>query len=76
MSAYSSFMREYMDPVVNPDHYAQYVDDNGSAPANATDLIRNFGAVFQCIRQAGLKLTIEECNFAVRQVYFLAGPFH
>ena len=37
----------------------------------ATDLTRNIRAVFKCIRQAGLKLTIEKCHFGVRQVEFL-----
>ena len=72
VSAFSSFMREYLDPVVKADQYAQYVDDIGIAANNATDLTRNIRAVFKCIRQAGLKLTIEKCHFGVTQVEFLA----
>ena len=68
VSALSSFMREYLDPVVKADQCAQYVDDIGITANNATDLIRNIRAVFKCIRQAGLKLTIEKCHFGVRQV--------
>ena len=60
-----------MDPVVKVDQCAQYVDDIGIATNNATDLTRNVWAVFQCIRNAGLKLTIEKCHFGVRQVEFL-----
>ena len=71
VSASSSFMSEYLDPVVKADQCAQYVDDIGIAANNATDLTRNIRAVFKCIRQAGLKLTIEECQFGVRQVEFL-----
>ena len=71
VSACSSFMREYLDPVVKADQCAQYVDDIGIAANNATDLTRNIRAVFKCIRQAGLKLTIEKCHFGVRQVEFL-----
>ena len=64
-------MREYFDPVVKAGQCAQYVDDIGVAANNATDLTRNIRAVFKCIRQAGLKLTIEKWNFGVRQVEFL-----
>ena len=64
-------MRRYLDPVAKADHCAQYVDDIGIAANNATDLTRNIRAVFKCIRQAGLKLTIEKCHFVVRQVEFL-----
>ena len=71
VSAFSSFMREYLDPVVKADQCAQYVDDNGIAANDATDLTRNIRAVFKCIRQAGLKLTIEKSHFEVRQVEFL-----
>ena len=69
--AFSSFMREYLDPVVKADQCAQYVDDIGTAANNATDLTRNIRAVFKCIRQAGLKLTTEKFHFGVRQVEFL-----
>ena len=71
VSAFSSFMREYLDPVVKADQCAQYVDDIGIAANNATDLTRNIRAVFKCIRNAGLKLTIEKRHFGVRQVEFL-----
>ena len=71
VSAFSSFMREYLDPVVKADQCAQYVDDIGNAANNAMDLTRKIRAVFKCIRQAGLKLTIEKCHFGVRQVEFL-----
>ena len=71
VSVFSSFMREYLDPVVKADQCAQYVDDIGIAANNATDLTRNIRAVFQCIRNAGLKLTIKKCHFGVRQVEFL-----
>ena len=64
-------MREYLDPVVKADQCAQYVDDIGIAANNATDLTRNIRAVFKCIRQAGLKLTIKKCHFGVGQVEFL-----
>ena len=71
LSAFSSFMREYLDPVVKADQCAQYVDDFGIAANNATDLTQNIRAVFKCIRQAGLKLTIEKCHVGVRQVELL-----
>ena len=69
--AFSSFMREYLDPVVKADQYAQYVDDIGIAANNATDVTQNIRAVFKCICRAGLKLTIEKCYFGVRQFEFL-----
>ena len=69
VSAFSSFMREYLN--VKADQCAQYVDNIRIAANIATDLTRNIRAVFKCIRQAGLKLTIEKCHSGVRQVEFL-----
>ena len=71
VAAFSSFMRECLYPVVKADQCAQYVDVIGIAPNNATDLIRNIRAVFQCIRSAGLKLTNENIHFGFKQVEFL-----
>ena len=72
LSAFSSFLREYLDTVIKADQWAQNVDDIGIA-ANTTDqLIKNIRAVFKSIRKAGLHLTIEKCHFGGTQVNFLA----
>ena len=63
VSAFSSFMCEYLDSVVKADQCAQYVDDIEISASNATDLSRIIRAVFKCVRQAGLKLTIEKSHF-------------
>ena len=71
VSVFSSFMPEYLDPVVKADQCAQYVDDTGIAANKDTNLTQKFRAVSKRIRQARLKLTIEKCHFGVRQVEFL-----
>ena len=71
VSGFSSFMREYLDPVVKADQCAQYVEDIGIEANNAREHTRNIRAVFKCICQAGLKLTIGKCHFGVREVEFL-----
>ena len=71
VSAFLSFMREYLDPVVKADQCAQYVDDIRIAANNATDVTRNIRAVFKCICRAELKLTTEKCPLGIRQVEFL-----
>ena len=71
LSAFSSFMREYLDTVIKADQCAQYLDDIGIAANTTEQLIKNIRAVFKCIRKAGLKLTIEKCHFGVTQIEFL-----
>ena len=70
LSAFSSFMREYLDSVIKADQCAQYVDDIGIAANTTEQLIKNIRAVFKCIREAGLKLTIEKSHFGVTQIEF------
>ena len=71
LSAFSSFIREYLDPVPNADQCAQYVDDIGIAASTPQQLIRNLRAVFQCLRKAGLKLNIAKRHSGVREKNFL-----
>ena len=71
LSAFSSFIREYLDPVIKADQCAQYVDDIGIAANTLEQLIKNLRAVFQCLRKAGLKLSMTKCHFGVQEVDFL-----
>ena len=59
LSAFSSFMREYLDKVIKADQCAQYVDDIGIAANDVDHLMTNLRATFKCIQEAGLKLTIQ-----------------
>ena len=49
----------------------QYVDDIGIAANDSTQLCINIKTVFECIRKAGLKLTMAKCHFGVKHVDFL-----
>ena len=71
LSAFSSFIREYLDPVVEADQCAQYVDDIGIAANTPEQLIKNLRAVFQCLQKAGLKLSMAKCIFGAQEVDFL-----
>ena len=67
----SSFIREYLDPVIKADQCAQYVDDIGIAADTPEQLFKNMQAVFQCLRKAGLKLSMAKCHFGVQEIDFL-----
>ena len=60
--------------VIKADQCAQNVDDIAIAANSVTQLIRNIRAVFECIRQAGLKLFIDKCRFGMTEVEFLGRP--
>ena len=71
LSAFSSFIREYLYKVIKVDQCAQYVDDNGIAANDADHLIANLRATFKCIQEAGLKLTMHKCHFGATESDFL-----
>ena len=64
-------MREYLDKVIKADQCAQYVDDIGIAANNATQLFNILRATFECIRTAGLKITMHKCPFGAKEIAFL-----
>ena len=70
LSAFSSFIREYL-AVINPDECGQHVDIIGIAANTLQQLIKKLRAVFQCLKKAGLKLTMAKCRFGVQEVDFL-----
>ena len=71
VSAFSSFMREYLDQSSKLTNVLNTWTTLESQPIMLRNLTRNFRAVFNCICQAGSKLTIEVCHFGIRQVEFL-----
>ena len=58
LSAFSTFMREYLDSVIKADQCLQYVDDIGIAANISEQLIKYIKVVFKCIKTTGLKFTI------------------
>ena len=71
LSAFSSLMREYLNKVIKADPCAQYVDNIGMAANKTTPLINKLRTTFECIRTAGLKLTIHKCHFGAKESDFL-----
>ena len=71
LSEFLSFMREYLERAVKADHCSQYVDDIGIAANYTKQLCTNIKTLFECIRNAGLKLSMSKCHFGVKQIDFL-----
>ena len=63
-------MREHLDRVIEADKCALYVDDIGIATLTAEELTINLREVFQCVREAGLCLTMAKCHFDAKEVEF------
>ena len=71
LSAFSSFMRDYLDPVIKADQCAQNVDNIDIPATSPEQLIANLRVVFQCIQNAGLKLLMPRCHYGTTEFGFL-----
>ena len=71
LSAFTSVVREHLDPLVKADRCAQYVDDIGMAANTPDELIELLELVFQQLTKAGLKLSINKCEFGQQQIEYL-----
>ena len=67
LSAFSSFMGDYLDKVIKADQCAQYMKDIGFAANDADHLIAYLRATFKCIQEVGLKLTMHKCHFGATE---------
>ena len=73
LPAFTSFVREYLDPVVQANRCAQHVDDIGVAAHTTDELLAKFKLVFQCIDETGYKLSLDKHSFRQEENEFLNG---
>ena len=71
LSAFTSVVCEYLDPLVKTDRCAQNVHDIGIAAHTPDELITNLELVFQQLDKAGLKLSMGKCEFGQRKIEYL-----
>ena len=60
VSAFSSFMRQYLNPVMTADKCLQYVDDIAIGAHDTNYMLEKLRAVFTCICESGLKLATDK----------------
>ena len=70
LSAFCSFMREFLDSVIKADQDGKHADI-GIAANSPEQLITTLRAVFKCIQNAGIRLFVAKCQFGRKEVYFL-----
>ena len=76
VSAFSIFMREYLDPVVKADHCSKNVDNIWIAANKAADHNRNIGAALKCIGRARLKKTLKKSILESHRLNSMAEHLH
>ena len=71
--AFSSFMRQNLDPLVTVDKCSQYVDDIGVGAHDLPDMLEKLSAVFTCTRESGMKLSTDKCAHGLKEIQFLGN---
>ena len=72
VSAFSSFMRKYLNPCIVADQCFQYVDDLGTA-STIEEFTTKLRAIFVCIEKTGLKFSPGKCEFGLKEKTFLGN---
>ena len=62
--------------VVANDQFFVYFDDLISGSMNGNSVIDNLGHIFVCIDKLGFKLSIEKCQFGIKQIKHLGSWSH
>ena len=57
-----------LESVVGNDQCFVYFDDLGGGAMNASSLMDNLEHIFVCIDKLGFKLSIEKCEFGIREI--------
>ena len=70
LSVFSSFMREYLDTLIEANLWERDVNDIQIAANDSAELIENMRAVIKSIREGGLKSTNETCHSSVAKVEY------
>ena len=73
MSSFSSYMRKFLDPVITADKCFQYVDDIGLGAKSVDEMLAHLDDVFLHIRNSGLKLSVNKCQFGLDKIEFLGN---
>ena len=73
VTGFNSFKRHYVDPCLASGNCTQSMDDNGNAVTNFEQLIPSLREIFICIRQSGLKLSLEKFEIATDTLKFLGN---
>ena len=71
LSAFTSVVREYLEPLLKADRCAQNVDDIGIAANTPDESIEIVELVFQQKTKSGVKLSMGKCEFSQQQIEYL-----
>ncbi len=63
---FSSCIRHHLDKCLQADKCYSFFDDIGAGATNGQELIKNLRVISQCIREAGVRLSMEKCKFGVK----------
>ena len=68
---FSSCIRHNLERCIETDKFYSFFDDIGAGANSGEELIKNLREIFKCVRNAGLRLSMEKCQFGVKTIDFL-----
>ena len=68
---FSSCIRHHLERCIATDKCYSFFDDIGAGANSGEELIKNLREIFKCVRNAGLRLSMDKCQFGVKTIDFL-----
>ena len=70
-TAFSSFMRKYLETDIAADRCAAFMDDVCTATRTFQEHVDALDHVFASLKRSGLRLTVKKCEFGVPEIKYL-----
>ena len=70
-TAFSSFMRKYLEKDIAADRCAAFMDDVCTATRTFSEHVDALDHVFASLQRSGLRLTVKKCEFGVPEIKYL-----
>ena len=70
-TAFSSFMRKYLETDIAADRCATFMDDVCTATRTFQEHVDALDHVFASLKRSGLRLTVKKCEFGVPEIKYL-----
>ena len=70
-TAFSSFMRKYLEKDIAADRCAAFMDDVCTATKTFFQHVEALDHVFASLKRSGLRLTVKKCEFGVPEIKYL-----
>ena len=73
VARFSSFVKHYLDPCLAAKVCTHFKDDIAAGVNNFDEIIPALRKIFDCLKESGLKLSVQKCEFGKSKISYLSS---